>query len=107
MALLPGLRRRLEERFACPVADLYSMNEAGPVAVFDPEWLNNLEVTHALQGMALAQYRLHQSGDKSLHLAYCAPADDTDAICQALHRLFGAAQTLDVERAGHFDGKVI
>ncbi len=36
MALLPGLRRRLEERFACPVLDLYSMNEAGPVAVADP-----------------------------------------------------------------------
>lgn len=35
MTLLPGLRARLEERFACPVLDLYSLNEAGPVAVFD------------------------------------------------------------------------
>lgn len=30
MTLLPGLRQRLEERFQCPVLDLYSMNEAGP-----------------------------------------------------------------------------
>ncbi|MES2573016.1 MAG: capsule biosynthesis protein CapK, partial [Verrucomicrobiota bacterium] len=36
MALLPALRRRLEERFACAVLDLYSMNEAGPIAVMDP-----------------------------------------------------------------------
>lgn len=31
-ALLPGLRRRLESHFGCPVIDLYSMNEAGPIA---------------------------------------------------------------------------
>jgi phenylacetate-CoA ligase len=31
-ALLPGLRRRLEERFGCPVVDVYSTNESGPVA---------------------------------------------------------------------------
>lgn len=35
MALLPGLKTELEQRFACPVLDLYSMNEAGPVAVAD------------------------------------------------------------------------
>jgi phenylacetate-CoA ligase len=36
MALSPALRARLEERFGCPVLDLYSLNEAGPVAVADP-----------------------------------------------------------------------
>src|SRR5947208_11952586 len=35
MTLPPAMRRRLEERFGCPVLDLYSLNEAGPVAVFD------------------------------------------------------------------------
>ena len=35
MTLLPELRRRLEDRFQCPLLDLYSMNEAGPVAVAD------------------------------------------------------------------------
>lgn len=36
MTLLPGLRVRLEQCFGCPVLDVYSMNEAGPLAVFDP-----------------------------------------------------------------------
>jgi phenylacetate-CoA ligase len=35
MTLLPALRKRLEATFSCPVLDLYSMNEAGPVAVAD------------------------------------------------------------------------
>jgi phenylacetate-CoA ligase len=32
VALLPGLRRRLEEHFGCVVLDLYSLTECGPVA---------------------------------------------------------------------------
>jgi phenylacetate-CoA ligase len=36
MTLLPGLRDKLAATFECPVLDLYSLNEAGPVAVFDP-----------------------------------------------------------------------
>lgn len=36
MMLTDGLRARLEARFACPVLDLYSMNEVGPIAVADP-----------------------------------------------------------------------
>ena len=35
MALSTGLRDALAARFGCPVLDLYSMNEAGPLAVFD------------------------------------------------------------------------
>lgn len=35
MTLLPGLRAELETEFGCPVLDFYSMNEAGPIAVFD------------------------------------------------------------------------
>lgn len=37
MMLLPELRRRLESHFGCPVVDVYSMNETGPVAVRDPD----------------------------------------------------------------------
>jgi phenylacetate-CoA ligase len=48
MALGEGLRALLESRFGCPVLDLYSMNEAGPIAVFDP----------ALGGHVLLQHRL-------------------------------------------------
>jgi len=36
MMLTEGLRGRLEARFGCPVLDIYSMNEVGPIAVFDP-----------------------------------------------------------------------
>jgi phenylacetate-CoA ligase len=36
MTLLPGLRRELEARFGCPVLDIYSLNEAGPIAGYDP-----------------------------------------------------------------------
>lgn len=36
MMLTEGLRDRLERRFECPVLDLYSMNEVGPIAVADP-----------------------------------------------------------------------
>jgi phenylacetate-CoA ligase len=36
MMLTDGLRQRLEQRFGCPVLDLYSMNEVGPIAVADP-----------------------------------------------------------------------
>jgi phenylacetate-CoA ligase len=49
MALHDGLRQHLQQRFGCPVADLYSMNEAGPIGVFLPEQ----------QGFALLQPGLH------------------------------------------------
>ena len=49
MTLLPGLRERLSSTFECPVLDLYSLNEAGPVAVFDP----------ALGGHVLLQPRMY------------------------------------------------
>lgn len=35
MMLSPGLREALQTRFGCPLLDLYSMNEAGPIAVAD------------------------------------------------------------------------
>lgn len=35
MTLSRGLRDALQARFGCPVLDLYSMNEAGPIAVAD------------------------------------------------------------------------
>ncbi len=49
MTLSTGLRQALAQRFKCPVLDLYSMNEAGPIAVLDP----------ALGGHLLLQPRLY------------------------------------------------
>jgi phenylacetate-CoA ligase len=48
MTLLPGLRQRLEERFGCPVLDMYSMNEAGPIAVADAEAGGHVLLQHRL-----------------------------------------------------------
>ncbi len=48
MALSPALRAELEQAFSCPVADLYSLNEVGPVGVY----------VSALGGFALLQPRL-------------------------------------------------
>lgn len=36
MALTPGLRQKLEAHFGCPVIDVYSMNESGPIAAAIP-----------------------------------------------------------------------
>ena len=49
MMLLPGMRARLEQRFNCPVLDIYSLNEVGPVAVHD----------EAAGGHVLLQHRLY------------------------------------------------
>jgi phenylacetate-CoA ligase len=35
MTLTSGLKRALEQRFACPVIDVYSLNESGPLGVAD------------------------------------------------------------------------
>ena len=48
MALLPGLRQKLEERFGCPVLDVYSMNEAGPVAVWDSTAHGHVLLQHCM-----------------------------------------------------------
>lgn len=37
MAMSEGLKARLATRFDCPVIDLYSMNEAGPIAAHVPQ----------------------------------------------------------------------
>jgi phenylacetate-CoA ligase len=62
MAMPAGLRAELEQRFACPLLDVYSMNESGPVAVHDP----------TLGAHALLQQRLYVeilgSGDQPLPL---------------------------------------
>jgi phenylacetate-CoA ligase len=49
MALLPGLRTALEARFGCPVIDVYSTNETGPIAAGAPDGA----------GHALLQNRLY------------------------------------------------
>lgn len=170
MMLSRGLRDELEARFSCPVLDLYSMNEAGPIGVFDavagghvllqprmyveildtagqpvPEgargeitltggfnfclpllryrtgdqaalvhgehgpvlqalhgrapvrfqtatgaWVNNIDVTHALERWPLTQYSLHQNADASVQLSLTPGAmTHAEAVCGALQALLG------------------
>jgi phenylacetate-CoA ligase len=177
MTLLPGLRAALEQRFACPVLDLYSLNEAGPVAVYDPahdahvllqprmvieivdadgkplpegqrgeitltggfnfclpllryrtgdhaalerrggewvladlagrapvrfrtasgEWINNIDVTHALKAFALPQYALLQRADGSLEFdVHGHHTAGLGAVKAALLELFGARARVQI-----------
>lgn len=173
MMLASGLKTELEARFNAPVLDIYSLNEAGPVAVFDSElngylllqpnlfveilndkdevvapgergeitlsggfnfcmpllryrtgdfaslsqtvagpvlhglsgrapvrylthkgeWINNIDVTHALRPFAIAQFGLHQSRDGELTLRLAKSALHlAGTLCQALIPIFGAQQ---------------
>lgn len=171
MALMPALRERLEQRFGCPVLDIYSLNEVGPVGVFDARagghvllqprlyveilddrgkpvphgergeiavsggfnfclpllryrtgdfaalsfgangpvltglsgrrpvryrlpggaWINNIDVTHALQGLPISHFNFHQArgGAVTLRLSPGAMAL-ADAARAALEPLFGS-----------------
>ena len=187
MALGAGLRERLVEEFACPVLDLYSLNEAGPIAVADPaagghvllqhrmyveildragrpvapgargeialtggfnfclpllryrtgdhasleahgpdlvlvglegrapvrfrttrgEWLNNIEITHALQRFPLVQYRLHQAADGGVHLTAVGPLGDLAPVARALEELFGKGPAITVAKVSALEDKVM
>ena len=187
MALSSALSQRLQQRFECPVLDLYSMNEAGPVAVLDQtagghvllqhrlyvevlddignpvplgqrgevtltggfnfclpllryrtgdyaalqfgnaepvlaglegrppvrfhtpqgQWLNNIEVTHALQQFAIPQFTLHQHTDGTLHFRFVRSGLAIDPIRQTLLELFGPGQRLEVSEVTGFEGKVV
>lgn len=187
MALRPASRRALEERFGCPVLDVYSMNEAGPIGVFDQragghvllqprmfveilgrdgrvvspgergevtltggfnpclpllryrtgdyaalrfgaaepvlvdlegrppvrfrtmlgEWLNNIEITHALSRFPLTQFTLHQDANGNLLFRASGARGEEDAIRAALTALFGGAQPLVMETDVRFADKVV
>lgn len=177
MMLTDGLREKLERKFDCPVLDIYSMNEVGPIGVFDPkigahvllqerlvvetldpegfpvapgergeitvsggfnfclpllryrtgdfgvidtheghpiieglqgrravrfrtvthEWLNNVDVSHALTALPLSQFGLHQRSDGSLIFYASAKTPKTTIkAVEILTVLFGGLP-IDVE----------
>jgi phenylacetate-CoA ligase len=186
MTLLPALRARLEARFECPVLDVYSMNESGPIAVADPRagghvllqhqllveilhdganpcapgvrgeitltggfnfclpllryrtgdyaalefndaewvltglegrapmrfraatgaWINNVELTHALRGLPLLQFRAHQHADGCLRVDYAAASRLDSDIAAALRRLFGEEQPFVLSLTAFDGGKL-
>jgi phenylacetate-CoA ligase len=186
MALSRGLRERLEQRFECPVLDLYSLNEAGPIGVYDAaagghvllqhrmwveildpdghplplgergevtltggfnfclpliryrtgdhaalcfvrgepvlvelagrpavrfrtaagEWINNIDVTHALDEFAIPQFSLRQDSNGVLRLALARRTLAHDRIAARLAELFGNL-ALEIVEDVEFDGKVV
>jgi phenylacetate-CoA ligase len=48
MTLLPRFCQQLEQRFSCPVLDVYSMNEAGPIAVADASAGGHVLLQHCM-----------------------------------------------------------
>jgi phenylacetate-CoA ligase len=187
MTLLPQLRHQLQTRFGCPVLDIYSMNEAGPIAVFDPqagghvllqhhmyvevlddddlpaapgdrgevtltggfnfclpllryrtgdhaalvrreddlllidlegrppvrfrkgngEWINNIEVTHALRPLPIIQFGVHQDATGTVIVSYMASSVSHSEIERALRTVFGAETSLDVRQVPRFERKII
>lgn len=172
MMLTDGLRDRLEARFGCPVLDLYSMNEVGPIAVTDRtaggrvllqpnlyveivdaagramppgergevcvtggfnfclplvryrtgdtarlamagdapmlvdfsgrrairfrtsrgNWVNNIDISHALSRLSAAQFALHQDADGAFVLSLSPEAlDDAPMALTALRHVLGDA----------------
>jgi phenylacetate-CoA ligase len=168
MQMLAGVHQQLEARFHCPVLDIYSMNEAGPIAVynaahgghvllqpwlwleildatgqgvaqgergeitltggfnpwlplrryrtgdyaslqirdglpvliglngrppvrfksFDGRWVNNVDISQAMQPFALAQFTLHQAASGALEMRYTGVVA-ADAIRQILQQILG------------------
>lgn len=185
MALLPGMKRDLERHFGCPVIDMYSMNETGPIAAGEPtghallqprlfveilgadgaplppgargeitltggfnpylpllryrtgdfaalrfdgiqpmlvglegrpptlyqttsgEWINNIDVTHALQPFALPQFALHQFADGAVRFRARFGMADQSQVKAALLALFGSDQRITIEPLVNDGEKVI
>ena len=71
------------------------------------EWLNNIEVTHALQRFAIPQFTLHQDSDGALRLRLTGTGHNEGQIRHALLEVFGPGQRLTFESVPAFEGKVV
>lgn len=109
--LLPLLRYRTGDyaRMEKRDGELYLCDLEGraPVRVRTThgEWLNNIDVTHALFAFALTQFQLHQFADGSLRLRVRGTEDETH-LRRAMLELFGQAQVIEIGRL-ETDKKVI
>jgi phenylacetate-CoA ligase len=71
------------------------------------EWLNNIEVTHALRKFAIPQFTLHQGLDGGLFLRMSGTSGNENEIQTAVLALFGPGQRLKLEQNATFDGKTV
>jgi len=70
-----------------------------PTVFIDPQdrLINNINVTQALKGFALAQFSLHQFADRSLRLRMRGYDVEEASVRKALLNLFGGEQELRIE----------
>jgi phenylacetate-CoA ligase len=76
----------------------------------DGKLINNIDVTYILRPFAIAQYSLHQNADRSLRFRFRGGEVDSDKLTNALLKIFGADQKLEIEElidAQTAGGKVI
>jgi hypothetical protein len=71
------------------------------------EWLNSIELTHALSRFALTQFTLHQGASGDLEFRVAGARGEDDAIRAALLSLFGPAQPLAMESDARFEDTVV
>jgi len=84
--------------------------EGRPAVMFrisSGEWVNNIDVTHALGDFALSQYAFHQGSDGSVQLRIRDQDAPQAEIKQKLSELMGAAIDIVVEVGVQFEDKVI
>jgi phenylacetate-CoA ligase len=68
------------------------------------QWLNNIEVTHALQEFALSQFTLHQRADGALE--FRSAGGNAAQLLSRLETLFGA-NAVSVKVDATFEDKVV
>lgn len=110
---LPLLRYRtgdfaaLEQVGGEPV--LVGLDGRAPVRFRTPsgEWLNNIEITHALRSFELRQFHLHQAADGTLRLRVLDVSGLERELSEALRALFGPGQRLEVSELGAVQGKLL
>ena len=68
-------------------------------------WLNNIDLTHALQWLVLPSFSVHQCADGSLRVAHGGGSALDDGVAQALGTLFGAGVGITVSASDPAAGK--
>ena len=78
-----------------------------PVRFLTPsgQWLNNVDLTHAMAPCGLPQYTVHQHADLSLRVRIPSQEEGAPAL-EALRQLFGPDHPIQLESL-HGEGKVI
>ena len=103
---LPLLRYRTRDHARIEIREgkpyLLNLEGRAPVEFVNHsgDRFNNIDVTHALAGLALIQFSLHQKADRSLTFVYRGDAVDEEAVRHSLQTLFGSLP-LEMEHVSH------